>query len=110
MLLTNNTASDAIERWLTIRLITTGGAGASEELATIKLHSPSERVRELYKVLARSPVLASRVECLPVADQLKLSMELIGNAQQGRPRTRTVTPMTTAAQCREHRRGRPRHR
>jgi hypothetical protein len=104
---TKNTATDTIERWLTIQLTGATGSGVSDLLATIKGHSPSERVLALYQVLGRSPDLAWRVERLPVLEQLQLSLDLVGDAQQILLRTRTVAPLTTG-RCRARLHGRPR--
>ena len=72
------TLGEAIERWLRLQLNDTADWDQSLLLQAIGVEAPAQRLQAVHSVLRRSPDLAARVAPMGLPEQLRLSLELIG--------------------------------
>src|SRR5690348_2490294 len=98
-----NTATDAIECWLAMQLTSAPNSEIQHALTSLPRHTPSQRAVALYDVLGHSRNLAWRTSRLPLLEQLRLSLDLLGAGDPISPHTRAVAPATTAARWRARR-------
>ena len=104
---TVQTLGEAIERWLRLQLSGSADWDQSLLLQTIGVEAPSQRLQALHHVLRRSPELAAREAHVGLREQLRLSLELVGQ-RHALVGPRAVTPAAQFRCCRAmRRRGRP---
>jgi len=72
------TLGEAIERWLRLQLNDTADWDQSLLLQAIAVEAPSQRLQVLHHVLRRSPDLAAKAAGIGLPEQLRLSLELVG--------------------------------
>jgi hypothetical protein len=105
-------AIEAIERWLTIQVSSGSGIDSSDTLQAIARHTPAQRLRLLQAVLERRPALAHAARRLPLAEQLKLSLDIVRQGRSSSAATQgaglVVAPTRAVVRCAAQRRGRPR--
>jgi hypothetical protein len=95
---------EAIERWL--RLTGVASWDESTLLDDISVAPPPQRFHALHEVLRRRPDLAARAAHLELLEQLRLSLDLVGEPQALRPRAVVIQPAANFAGCRAIRRNR----
>ena len=67
---------------------------ASEQVTSDRMLPPCgawQRLRDIQEVVARQPAIAHAVQCLPLCDQLELTLELL--KQNGWPELETPEPL-----------------
>jgi hypothetical protein len=103
-------ASGVVEQWLRRRLNAQPSDRSEQPLAPLTAHSPQQRMRLMRAILERRPDLADVARHLELADQLRLTLELVRCGEPSPPTTcqRPVRSTRLSAACRRMQRGRPR--
>jgi hypothetical protein len=106
-----NLALEAIEGWLANQVSSGSEINSSDPLRSLAGHTPAQRLRLLQTLLERRPALASSARRLPLAEQLRLSLDLVrqGGLSIAAPQSASlaVAPVRAVVRCFAPRRGRP---
>jgi hypothetical protein len=98
-----DTVRKAIERWLRLQLSGTPDGDEATFLYAIGAEAPSRRLQALHHVLQRSPDLAAKAAQVGLPEQLRLSLELVGQPLESK--RRPVAPTANFGRCRAIRHG-----
>jgi hypothetical protein len=99
------TVGEVIESWLRLQLSGTADWDISIPLPAPGMGPPTQRLDALHHVLRRSPDLAAGAAGIGLSEQLRLTLELVGqrHAVLGQ---RSVAPAAQLGRCRATRRRR----
>jgi hypothetical protein len=103
-------ALEAIEGWLANQVSSGSGINSPDTLQALAGYTPTQRLRLLQTLLERRPALAGSARRLSLAEQLRLSLDLVcqGGLSNAAPQSvsLTVAPVRAVVRCFEPRRGR----